>query len=154
MAESCKTSHYILIKENKKLILHTFHTLLPKSVKCTFQHTETKLKYRDCAKILQQARCLFIYGCKPGSSRRKDPLYTFFLYIYIISYAHAHRGYGIDHAIGDLILPHVLDHIKLSCSLFGDDLVSNFLQFRVKLLKKIFKQQRKELEKEERDQCH
>lgn len=57
-----------------------------------------------------------------------------------------HRGYGIDHAVGDLILPHVLNHIKLSCSLLRDDLISNFLQFRVKLLEQIFKQQRQELE--------
>lgn len=68
--------------------------------------------------------------------------------LFIVSCADAYRGDGIDHAIGDLILAHVLDHIKLSCSLFGDDLVGDFLQFRVELLKKIFKQQRKELEKD------
>jgi len=46
----------------------------------------------------------------------------------------------------------VFDHIKLSCSLLGDDLVSNFLQFRVKLLKKILKQQGQELEKKKEEE--
>lgn len=64
--------------------------------------------------------------------------------------AHTHCGYGIDHAVGDLILSHVLHHIKLSCSLLGDDLVSDFLQLRVELLKQIFEQQRQELEKDKR----
>lgn len=61
--------------------------------------------------------------------------------------APTHCGYGIDHAVGDLILPHVFDHIKLCCPLFGDDLISNFLQLRVELLKQIFKQQRQKLKR-------
>lgn len=52
---------------------------------------------------------------------------SIFLYIYGLQLAHTHRGYGVDHAVGDLILSHVLHHIKLSCSLLGDDLVSDFL---------------------------
>lgn len=59
--------------------------------------------------------------------------------------ARPHRGYGVDHAVGDLILPHVFDHIKLSCSLLGDDLVSNLLQFRVEFLKEVFEEQRQKL---------
>lgn len=62
--------------------------------------------------------------------------------------AQTHSGYGVDHAVGDLILPHVFDHVELSRSLLGDDLVSDLLQFRVKLLKEIFKQQRQELKKQ------
>lgn len=62
--------------------------------------------------------------------------------------AQTHSGYGVDHAVGDLILPHVFDHVELSRSLLGDDLVRDLLQFRVKLLKEIFKQQRQELKKQ------
>lgn len=61
--------------------------------------------------------------------------------------AHTHRGYGIDHAVGDLILPHVFYHVELSCSLLGDDLVGNLLQFRVEFLKEIFEEQRQKLGK-------
>ena len=64
---------------------------------------------------------------------------------------HTHRGDGVHHAVGDLILPHVLHHVKLSCSLLGDDLVSDFLQLRVEFFEQIFKQQGQELEKTERD---
>lgn len=56
-----------------------------------------------------------------------------------------HSRDGVNHAVGDLVLSHVLHHIKLSCSLFGDDLVSDLLQLRVELLKQILKQQRQEL---------
>lgn len=52
-----------------------------------------------------------------------------------------HCGDSVDHAVGDLVLSHVLDHIKLSSSLLGDDLVSNLLQFRIELLEQILKQQ-------------
>lgn len=79
-------------------------------------------------------------GFEPGSSAAE--VYRFCLIISSYLRSPTHRGYGIDHAVGDLILPHVLHHIKLSCSLLGDDLVSDFLQFRVELLKQIFKQQR------------
>lgn len=65
-------------------------------------------------------------------------------------WSRTHRGYGIDHPVGDLILPHVLHHIKLSGSLLGDDLVGDFFQFRVELLEQIFKQKRQELERTER----
>lgn len=64
--------------------------------------------------------------------------------------ADTHRGYGVDHAVGDLILPHVLYHIKLSCSLLWDDLVCDLLQFRVEFLKEIFKKQRQKLGRRER----
>lgn len=56
-----------------------------------------------------------------------------------------HCGDGIDHAVGDLVLSHVLDHVKLSRSLLGDDLVGDLLQFRVELLKQILKQQGQQL---------
>lgn len=46
----------------------------------------------------------------------------------------------------------MLDHIKLSCSLLGDDLVCDFLQFGIKLLKEIFKQQRQELKRSKKMQ--
>lgn len=68
-----------------------------------------------------------------------------YLWIYY-SFAATHCRDGIDHAVGDLILSHVFDHIKLSCSLLGDDLVSNLLQFSIKLLKQILKEQRQQLE--------
>lgn len=55
-------------------------------------------------------------------------------------------GDGIDHAIGDLVLTHVLHYIKLSCTLLGDYLVSNLFQFRVKFFEQIFKQKRQKLE--------
>lgn len=61
--------------------------------------------------------------------------------------AHTHRGYSIDHAVGDLILPHVFYHVELSCSLLGDNLVCNLLQFRVEFLKEIFEEQRQKLGK-------
>lgn len=73
-------------------------------------------------------------------------MYSIFLHIYSPPLVQTYRGYGVDHTVGDLILSHVLHHIKLSCSLLGDDLVSDFLQFRVELLKEIFKQQRQKLE--------
>ena len=56
-----------------------------------------------------------------------------------------HSGDGIDHAIGDLVLPHVLHHVELSGPLLGDDLVGDFLQLRVELLKQVFKQQGEQL---------
>lgn len=64
---------------------------------------------------------------------------------------HTYRGYGVDHAVGDLILPHVLHHIKLSCSLLGDNLICDLLQFRVELFKQIFEQQRQELQRKENE---
>lgn len=45
-----------------------------------------------------------------------------------------HCGDSVDHAVGDLVLSHVLDHIKLGRSLLGDDLVSDLLQLCVELL--------------------
>lgn len=60
----------------------------------------------------------------------------------------SYSGYGVDHSVGDLILPHVFHHVELSRPLLGDDLVGDFLQLRVELFKQIFKQQRQELRKE------
>lgn len=34
-----------------------------------------------------------------------------------------HGGDGIDHAVGDLVLAHVFDNVKLCRPLLGDDLV-------------------------------
>lgn len=45
-----------------------------------------------------------------------------------------HSGDSVDHAVGDLVLPHVLDHIELGRSLLGDDLVGDLLQLGVELL--------------------
>lgn len=56
-----------------------------------------------------------------------------------------HGGDGVHHAVGDLILSHVLDHVELSCSLLGDDLVSDLLQFGIELFKQILKEQRQQL---------
>lgn len=56
-----------------------------------------------------------------------------------------HGGYGVDHAVSDLILPHVFHHVKLRRSLLGDDLVCNLLQFRVEFLEQILKEQRQKL---------
>lgn len=64
-------------------------------------------------------------------------------------FVQTHCGDGVDHAVGDLILPHVFDHVKLSGSLLGDDLVGDLLQFGIKLFKQILKQQRQQLEEEE-----
>lgn len=66
------------------------------------------------------------------------------------TFVRSYSGYGIDHSVGDLILPHVFHHVELSCPLLGDDLVGDFLQLRVELFKQIFKQQRQELQKGDR----
>lgn len=63
----------------------------------------------------------------------------------------SYGGYGVDHSVGDLILPHVFHHVELSRPLLGDDLVGDFLQLRVELFKQIFKQQRQELQRETDD---
>lgn len=63
-----------------------------------------------------------------------------------------HSRDSVNHAVGDLVLSHVLHHVKLSRSLLGDDLVGDLLQLRVKLLKQIFKQQGQEL-KERRNKA-
>lgn len=65
--------------------------------------------------------------------------------------APTHGRYGVDHAVGDLILPHVFDHVELCCSLFGNDLVCDLLQLWVEFLKEIFKEQRQKLGGTERD---
>ena len=78
----------------------------------------------------------------------KSSLFNYFI---TSRMSHTHRGYGVDHAVGDLVLPHVLHHVKLSRSLLGNDLVSDFLQLGVELLEEIFKQQRQQLEKAERE---
>lgn len=77
-------------------------------------------------------------------------MYHFYLIISSYLWSLTHCRYGVDHAVSDLILPHVLHHVKLRCSLLWDDLISDFLQLRVELLKQIFKQQRQELDKTQR----
>lgn len=74
-----------------------------------------------------------------------------FFFLLLPYKAHTHSRYGVDHAVGDLILPHVFNHIKLCCSLLGDDLVCNLLEFRVEFLKQIFKEQRQQLGRRERE---
>ena len=59
-----------------------------------------------------------------------------------------HRGDGVDHAVGDLVLAHVLDHVELSGPLLGDDLVGDLLQLRVELFEEVLKEQRQELVRE------
>jgi len=63
-----------------------------------------------------------------------------------------HGGYGVDHAVGDLVLPHVLDHIELRRPLLGDDLVGDLLQLGVELLEQVFKQQGEQLGEEEEEE--
>lgn len=49
--------------------------------------------------------------------------------------AETHGRDGVNHAVCDLVLPHVFHHIELGRSLLGNDLVSDLLQLGVKLLK-------------------
>lgn len=53
-----------------------------------------------------------------------------------------HGGNGVHHAIGDLVLAHVLHDVKLGCSLFRNHLVCNLLHFRIKFFEQIFKKKR------------
>lgn len=60
--------------------------------------------------------------------------------------AETHSRDGINHAVCDLVLPHVFHYVELGRSLLWYDLVSDLLQLGVKLLKQILKQQRQKLE--------
>lgn len=68
--------------------------------------------------------------------------------------AETHGRDGVNHAVRDLVLPHVFHHVKLGRSLLGYDLVSDLLQLGVKLLKEILKQQRQKLEERPNQHIH
>lgn len=87
-------------------------------------------------------------GCSFDAKHTKNHLRISIVYNFatIASQTVTHSRDGVNHAVCDLVLPHVFHHVKLSCSLLRYDLVSDLLQLRVKLFKEIFKQQRQKLE--------
>lgn len=68
--------------------------------------------------------------------------------------AETHSRDGVNHAVCDLVLPHVFHHVKLGRSLLGYDLVSDLLQLGVELLKEILKQQGQKLERRTNQHIH